>query len=686
LPPAKVTRTALSRAYYTAILQRETYIFAMSAASACARCGTPVAPGARACISCGADVSGQQGLVATAYLSGGDAGTLSAPASGLIEALRRATAGEYDVGGELGAGGMATVYLAHDLALGRKVAIKVMSPALLAMPGMVERFKREARTAASLSHPHIIPIFAVKQSAEVVFFVMKFVEGRSLESIIRAAGPLPVPLAQAVLYEAAAALEHAHRAGVVHRDVKPANIMVDRDGWVVVTDFGIAKVAETTGLTMTGATIGTPSYMSPEQCEAKRDLTGASDQYSLGIVAYEMLTGAPPFRADTTLGLLYAHVHEPPPPVGPEVPLPVATALMRMLEKDPASRFADVAAAAADMGGGPIASDDPVREQLRQLARASGTADLARIARTPVSPVPTTRRPASRTAEPRPAATRAPAPRPRSRLVWGLGLGALVAIGATAALLMRRTPPAAPVASTPPRPAPSALLPPETVRIQVPAPAEPAPPQATRTPPDRPLPVAEDPRARRRFNAGKLAALGLRARARSRGATEVDLAAGDALLGRADSLARAGDFAAASELVRAAQRRWFDVQRPGNTRPLSTPDAGETVGADRRHVEDLVAAFADAFRSRDLSRVRRVYPAMTPQQAQDWGTFFLDAGNLDVRLAVTSLDARAAEVLADVTGGLDWESVQTGRAESRAVSYRARFARSEGGLRLVGLR
>ena len=146
---------------------------------------------------------------------------MSLSATGLIDALRRATTGEYDVGGELGAGGMATVYLAHDLSLARKVAIKVMSPALVAMPGMVERFKREARTAASLSHPHIIPIYAVKQSAEIVYFVMKYVEGRSLESIVKAAGALPLPLVQTVLYQTAAALGAAHQAGVVHRDVKP---------------------------------------------------------------------------------------------------------------------------------------------------------------------------------------------------------------------------------------------------------------------------------------------------------------------------------------------------------------------------------------------------------------------------------------------------------------------------------
>src|SRR2546426_4079351 len=207
---------------------------------------------------------------------------------------------------------MATGCPAPDTALDRKVAIKAMAPALFSTAGMVERFKREARTAAALSHPHIIPIYAVTESPDLVYFVMKFVEGRSLESIVRAAGPLPLTLVRAVLYQAGEALGYAHRRGVVHRDIKPANIMLDADGWVVVADFGIAKGSETQGLTMTGATIGTPSYMSPEQCEAKRELSGASDQYSLGIVADELVAGRLTFLADTTIGLLYAQVHEPP--------------------------------------------------------------------------------------------------------------------------------------------------------------------------------------------------------------------------------------------------------------------------------------------------------------------------------------------------------------------------------------
>src|SRR5690242_10230803 len=244
----------------------------MTEPALCGTCGTPIAPGQRFCAGCGADVSGQQGNVATAFVSKQNMVRATLSATALHDVLRHATLGEYEILGELGRGGMATVYLGHDIALDRKVALKVMSPALLSGEGMVERFKREARTAASLSHPNIIPIYAVKESEHVTYFVMKFIEGRGLDSIIKEVGPLPIPMVRTIASQVATALGHAHKRGIVHRDVKPANIMVDADGWAVVTDFGIAKVAETQHLTMTGATVGTPSYMSPEQCSA-RELT-----------------------------------------------------------------------------------------------------------------------------------------------------------------------------------------------------------------------------------------------------------------------------------------------------------------------------------------------------------------------------------------------------------------------------
>ena len=587
--------------------------------AACLRCGTAVPPGARHCPSCGADVSGQQGQVATAYVAPNDATALTPDPSGAgqLDALRRATLGEYDIQGELGQGGMATVYLAHEIALDRKVAIKVMSPALLATAGMVERFKREARTAAALSHPQIIPIYAVREQASLVYFVMKFVEGRSLESVMRAAGALPLPLVRAVLYQVGTALGYAHRRGVVHRDVKPANIMVDTDGWVVVTDFGIAKVSETQGLTMTGATIGTPAYMSPEQCAAKRELTGASDQYSLGIVAYEMLAGRPPFVADTTVGLLYAQVHEPPVPVAevrPDCPPETAAALMRMLEKDPAQRWPDVESAVAALGGTPLTREDPIRGQLAALGQSQADADVRRLA-TPVSPAPIPR-------------TRAAKPKRRGipTLAWVLPLVAVVAAGAWLAARRGSTggpvapPPVTTVAGTPPAAPPNAP----------PAPAAPVP-----------LPVPQPQSRAEPF---------LR-----RGATPL------------------------REQVR--DRRDQRAQARADATVETAPVAGP-----RLAIEETVASLARALESRNLARVRQVYAGMTPQQAQEWGEFFMGARNLRVNLRVTSLEPRGDEADAGIEGVFEYEDLETGRGVRRPVTFRGTFVRAGTDWRLMSLR
>ncbi|PYO36471.1 MAG: hypothetical protein DMD37_10775 [Gemmatimonadetes bacterium] len=374
----------------------------------CPRCGQPISAGARFCASCGSDLSGQQNGLATAKL---EAPRLTQSDSAVLEQLRQATLGEYEVMGLLGRGGMATVYLAHDVALDRKVAIKVMSPHLISGEGMAERFKREARTAGSLSHPHIIPIYAVKEAGDLLYFVMKFVEGRPLDGIIREVGPLPLQMVQPIMQQVGSALGYAHRRGIIHRDIKPPNIMLDVEGWAVVTDFGIAKVSDKRGLTMTGATVGTPSYMSPEQCGATKELGPASDQYSLGIVAYEMLSGRLPFVAESVMAIMYAHFNEPPPPiqnVRADCPPEIATAVMRMLEKEPENRWPNVEAAVAAFGAAPLHPDDPVRTKMMTLALQGGTSQLVARLSTPASPTPMGRgqpgRPAQRTgAAPKPA-------------------------------------------------------------------------------------------------------------------------------------------------------------------------------------------------------------------------------------------------------------------------------------------
>jgi serine/threonine-protein kinase len=216
---------------------------------------------------------------------------------------------------------------------------------------------------------------------------MKFVEGRPLDSIIREIGPLPIAMVQTILQQVGSALGYAHRRGVIHRDIKPANIMIDADGWAVVTDFGIAKVSQTQGLTVTGATVGTPSYMSPEQCAAK-ELDGASDQYSLGVVAYEMLSGKLPFVAESVMAVMYAHFNEPPPPIQlarADCPPKIAAAVMRMLEKEPDRRFPNIDVAVAAIGGAPLAPDDPIRTQMMTLAAKSDSMKVLERFNTPVS-------------------------------------------------------------------------------------------------------------------------------------------------------------------------------------------------------------------------------------------------------------------------------------------------------------
>ena len=313
-----------------------------------------------------------------------------------MKALRDATLGEYEIQGEIGRGGMAVVYLAHDISLNRKVAIKVMTPALMLMDNDIQlRFKREAQTAAALSHPHIIPVYAVKEAEDLVFFVMKYIVGRSLESVVKEVGALPFPVVQTILNQAGGALAHAHKRGVVHRDIKPGNIMLDEDGWVVVADFGIAKVAEAEALTMTGGVVGTPAYMSPEQCSGG-DLTGAADQYSLGIVAFEIITGRTPFKSGTMVNLIYDHCHTQPPPVlelRPDCPPALAAVVEQMIAKDPDDRFPGIEEAVTATGFATDSSQEAARTHMLTLVQNTETDKLLKKFQLAGSPAPPSRTP-----------------------------------------------------------------------------------------------------------------------------------------------------------------------------------------------------------------------------------------------------------------------------------------------------
>lgn len=355
--------------------------------SECTSCGYRMPSDAQFCTKCGMAGTVDPTFAATQHIDA--AGALSKDQ--LLDALRETTLGEYEILTELGRGGMAVVYLAHDLALDRKVAIKVMSPELRLMgEEVVERFNREARTAAKLSHPSIIPIYAVRQTQDLTYFVMKFIQGRSLESVMREEERLPTDIVQTILSQVGSALDYADRNGVIHRDVKPGNVMLDEEGWAVVTDFGIAKAVEAKGLTMTGAAIGTPSYMSPEQC-AGLNITGAADQYSLGVVAYEMLSGKLPFEGESAMTVMYRHTHEPPPPilsVWPECPPDIADAIMRMLEKQPDDRWPSVEAAVEAIAAIRPVNESSVRTQMITMVKRASNQSLLAQFQTPRTPMP----------------------------------------------------------------------------------------------------------------------------------------------------------------------------------------------------------------------------------------------------------------------------------------------------------
>ena len=277
-------------------------------------------------------------------------------------ALQTALAGEYSIERELGRGGMGIVYLAREVQLNRLVAIKVLPSALAARSALKERFIREARMAASLSHPNIVPIHRVGEAGGVVFFVMAYVEGETLGERLRARGPLTAAAATRLLREVAWALAYAHGRGVVHRDVKPDNILIESgSGRALVTDFGIARHERDVEISDPGRVVGTAHFMSPEQA-AGGTLDGRSDLYALGVVGFLALSGKFPFDAPNVPALLVKHVTEAPPAVASVAPAatrPLAAAIDRCLKKDPADRFATGEALADALEEAPV-----VRTQL----------------------------------------------------------------------------------------------------------------------------------------------------------------------------------------------------------------------------------------------------------------------------------------------------------------------------------
>lgn len=288
-------------------------------------------------------------------------------------------AGRYELVRLLGEGGMSRVYLARDRELGREVAVKLLPSSGATDADDLERLRDEARAAASITHPGVVTVHDVGTTADGVFVVMAYVDGESLARWIRRAGPLDPADAVAVGRAVCDALGAAHRAGVVHRDVSPGNIMLGRDGAVTVTDFGIARMGAGAGRTRTGHVVGTPSYLAPEQGHGG-DLDGRADLYALGCCLFTALTGRPPFSDDDSFAVVLAHMRSDPPRprrLRADIPERLEAVILRALAKDPGRRFPDAAAMSAALGEAVGARTEPPRGHTLELPEpgARGTAD-----------------------------------------------------------------------------------------------------------------------------------------------------------------------------------------------------------------------------------------------------------------------------------------------------------------------
>ncbi len=283
--------------------------------------------------------------------------------------LANSTLGRFEIGRELGRGGMAVVYAAQQTDLDRTVALKILRPELAHDEATVARFHQEARSAARLEHPHIVPIYEIGEleppgGPPLHYIAMQYIRGHTLKDLLAAEGRLSLPRAVALLAQAGEALQYAHQHGVIHRDIKPSNILITDEQYVDLSDFGLACAADAPrDLTQTGTVIGTPEYMAPEQAEGRSTLGPAADIYALGCVLYEALSGSLPFEADTPMGLLVARLTTPPRPIASlhdGIPPAMQQIIMRALERDPAARFgsaAELLAALRSVADAPASSD-----------------------------------------------------------------------------------------------------------------------------------------------------------------------------------------------------------------------------------------------------------------------------------------------------------------------------------------
>jgi serine/threonine-protein kinase len=560
----------------------------------------------------------------------------------LQEQVQRALGDAYLLERELGGGGMSRVFLAHERALGRKVVVKVLLPELAAGVN-VERFRREIQLAAQLQHPHIVPLLSAGEAEGLPYFIMPFVNGESLRTRISREGEFPISETLRILRDLVSALGYAHSHGVVHRDVKPENVLLS-GGVAVVTDFGVAKAvtvsadaAGASGLTSLGVALGTPTYMAPEQATASPHTDHRADIYSLGVVAYEMLTGFPPFTGRSPQAMLAAHVVEEPEAIErrrPSIPPMLATLVKECLAKRPAER----PQAAADLmhvldaittpSGGTAATTAvrlPAHEghagRSRRGLMAASVAGLVLLLAGIVLWSGRNSRVDSTTTPPKPIETTPRIADSSETAVTVKEAPGSPVVPSPAARPTRRTPaPVVPAVQTP-KPAEIPLVP-EASAPSAPAvsPADSASEVAPVSPPPS-VPVPESPPA-------------------------------------------------------AVAKPLAPPPSPGAER---RPDA-------RPAILGAIAAYARAIEMKSLPQLQSVYPGMTPVQQRGWEQFFQLVRDVKAELTAQQLGVAGDAADAQVTGTYVYLNTSTGRQERQPVSFGASFRKQGDIWRIVQVR
>jgi serine/threonine protein kinase len=558
----------------------------------------------------------------------------------LQEQLQLALGETYLLERELGGGGMSRVFVAHERALGRRVVVKILLPELAAAVN-VERFRREIHLAAQLQHPHIVPLLSAGEAEGLPYFIMPFVTGESLRARITREGEFPIGDTVHILRDVVSALAYAHGFGVIHRDVKPDNVLLSH-GVAVVTDFGVAKAisassgaAEGSGITSAGVALGTPAYMAPEQATASPQIDHRADIYALGVVAYELLTGAPPFAGRNAQATLAAHVVEDPDPV--ERRRPATPPMLASLVRDClCKRAADRPQSAAQ-----------IMHVLDAIVTPSGGTAATTAVRTPAVASP-----------------------PTSRRRWVIGAAAIAGLVlAAGALFIQRNRTASDT---------RAAIPPVSFKDTVTAAARPLAMDSVDVPsPAKPAAVAQkSPKPKPRPAVTPSPPVATPAK---------DTAAPSSV----DSMPVATAAPPPAALTDSGGPP-FPAAVPPATQPKPpTPAAPAPPPApvdQRPAIRNVVSEYAAAIEARNIEGIRRVYPGMTEAQQRGWEQFFQLTRDVKAELALTQVQVANTAAEGLIAGTYTYLNTSNGRQVNQPVSFRGSFRLDNGKWRLVAVR